>query len=134
MATQVLAIIENGHRGGVETQFADVFYLVRELNRQVGRIDVLLRGPAVICALNAVKPDGAARADREVRIGPAVAPLPDPPASIRALLGDGMSVVVDGGDLAALGLGVERLVAGVTVTDGEADAADWLDYDGVWFL
>jgi intracellular sulfur oxidation DsrE/DsrF family protein len=134
MVTRVLAIIENGHRGGLETQFADVFYLVRELNRQIGRIDVLLRGPAVTCALDAVKPDAAEREDRRLRAGPTLARLPDVRASVRNLLGDGMAVAVDGADLSALGLPSDRLIDGVAVTDGEADATRWLDYDGVWFL
>jgi intracellular sulfur oxidation DsrE/DsrF family protein len=134
VVTQVLAIIENGHRGGVETQYADVFYLARELNRQVGRLDVLLRGPAVTCALDAVKPAALDADARLIRVGSTQARLPDVGASIRRLLGDGMAVAVDGADLAALGLGADRLIDGVTVTAGVADAAGWLNYDGVWFL
>ena len=124
----VLAIIERGQRGAAETQFADVLYLVRELNRQLGRVDLALRGEAVACALAG---DGAPAI---VVGGRALEDPPDPRRSVRALLDDGAAVLVDIEDLAALGLGVSRLLARTEPVDPQALVRRWSDYDGVWFL
>lgn|GEM_PF-6807900 len=137
--TLALAIVENGHRGAVETQFADVFYLVRELNRQLGQLDVLLRGAAVVCALRPPEAHGGGDGPgagptpaSRLALGSGVIPLPDVAASVEDLLDDGMAVAVDREDLAAIAVPAGRLISGVAVTHG--DPARWLDYDGVWFL
>ncbi|MFC7617397.1 hypothetical protein ACFQV2_32245 [Actinokineospora soli] len=40
-----LAIVERAYRGAVEKQFFDALYLAVELHRQLGGMDLLLRGP-----------------------------------------------------------------------------------------
>jgi hypothetical protein len=128
MAFSALGIIERGYRGSVETQFADVLYLARELNRQLGRLDIALRGLAVTYA---VATDFEPHLDLA---GRRLAGLPDARASIQTLLGDGVTVTVDAGDLRALGLGPDRLLPGVRWEEPEAAARRWADYDAVWFL
>lgn len=127
MAFRALGIVEQAYRGSAETQFADVLYLVRELNRQLGRLDIALRGLAVTCAVATPPPPGIALADRAV-------PLPDPRASVRTLLADGIAVSVDAADLRALGLDPDRLLPGVRSEEPAATAGRWADYDAVWFL
>ena len=124
----LLVVVERAHRGAVETQYADVFYVVREFLRKVGRLDVALRGSAVTAALDAPPP-------APLRIGPTVLPgLPDAPASVRQLLKDGAGILVDRADLGALGIDEARLVPGVACVDTGAGALHWPDYDAVWFV
>jgi len=115
-----LAVVERGYRGSVETQFADVLYLVRELNRQFGGLDLSLRGLAVTYAVAAAPVAPAVGVDA----------LPDPRASLRTLLDEGVAVTVADADLAAAGLpGDVPLLPGVV-----RGAARWSDYRAVWFL
>lgn len=115
-----LAVVERGYRGAVETQFADVLYLVRELNRQLGGLDLSLRGLAATYAVTAAPPDPVVGVDT----------LPDPRASLRTLLAEGVTVSVADADLEALGLpGDVPLLPGVV-----RGAARWSDYRAVWFL
>lgn len=60
---QVLGIVERAYRGAVEKQFFDVLYMSVELHRQLGGMDILLRGPAVTCALRGRRPDRCCWAD-----------------------------------------------------------------------
>lgn len=123
-----LAIIERGYRGSVETQFADALYLVRELNRQLGGIDLVLRGLAVTYAV-AAPPSVLRLADRSVDT------LPDPRASLCTLISEGVGVCVEGADLNTLGLTKEDgLLPGVRYTPWEETALQWADYAQVWFL
>ena len=124
---RLLAILEHGHRGGAETQFADALYLVRELNRQLGGLDLALRGPAVTFALGSAVTPAVKVAARPLQT------LPEPGRSLRALLADGVQILVDADDLAALGLGRDRLLAGIEPVAAGALALRWPDYDGVWF-
>ncbi|WP_026424624.1 hypothetical protein [Actinokineospora inagensis] len=115
-----LAIVERGYRGSVETQFADVLYLVRELNRQLDGLDLSLRGLAVTYAVTADPVPPVVGLDT----------LPDPRASLRTLLDEGVTVTVTDDDLAAAGLpGDVQLLPGVV-----RGAARWTDYRAVWFL
>jgi len=66
-----------------------------------------------------------------------VPPTPDPPdprRSLRELLDDGATVLVDADDLAALGLDPRRLLDRTEPMHAAALAQRRPDYDGVWFL
>ena len=126
--TRFLAIVERGYRGCVEVQFCDLGYLARGLRVQLGGLDVVLRGSAVTFAL-------AGKFDRVLRLGDtAVDTLADQRRSLHGLIADGADVYVDEPDLRSLGLSADRLVPGVTCLDTTAMAANWPDYEGVWFL
>jgi hypothetical protein len=129
VAAKVLAILEDCHRGAAETQFADVLYLLRELNRQLGGVDLVLRGSAVFCAL-----DGSSFEPAIVVASRRLTALPVPHRSLRGLLNEGVEVLVDADDLEALGMTPERLLAGARAVGADAIARRWIDYDGVWFL
>ncbi|MFD3875217.1 hypothetical protein [Streptomyces sp. NPDC058623] len=123
-----LLIIERAYRGSVETQFADVLYLARELNRQQGGLDILLRGLAVTFA--AADPVRA----RPVRIGRRdLDTLPDPREALRTLLADGAGVWAEESDLARFETGPHWVLPGVrrAAPDGPPD---WSAYRGVHFL
>ena len=124
-----LIIIERAWRGAAETQFADALYFLRELNRQLAGIDLLLRGRAVLAALDADGTPPLTLGRRELST------LPDPRASVRTMLGEGLAVLVEDNDLLALGRAANApLLPGVTrVAPGEM-APRWPDYLGVWFL
>lgn len=115
----LLAVVEQTHRGATETQFADVFYVARELHRQLGRVDVVLRGAAVDAAVRRTAPVPET----------AGVPAPDPAASVTALLEDGIRVYAATADLARQGLADSPLLAGVR--EGEPE---WDRYERVWFL
>ncbi|MFL6129409.1 MAG: hypothetical protein ACJ73E_10140 [Mycobacteriales bacterium] len=123
-----LAIVERAYRGAVEKQFFDSLCLAVELHRQLGGLDLLLRGPAVSYALRADPPPA-------LRLGGRVLDtLSDPRADLRRLLDAGVRVWVSGPDLAALGLaGAGRLLAGVRPAPAEL-AARWPDYRTVFYL
>src|SRR5262245_45591039 len=123
-----LAIIERGYRGSVETQFADVLYLVRELNRQLGGMDIVLRGLSVTYAVGASVP-------RLQVAGRHLDTLPDPRAALRTLLEEGVGVCVEAADLNALGLTKEDgLLPGVEYASWDDTALRWSSYADVWFL
>lgn len=113
----VLGIVEQPYRGSTERAYVDCFYLARVLNAQLGDLDVLLRGEAV---LTAVANGGAD-------------PEPDPTAALRGLVDDGVDVHVDGDDARRLGVAPSTLLAGVAVTPG-SHTGHWHEYDAVWFL
>jgi len=128
MAT-ALGIVERAHRGAVEKQFFDGLYLAAELHRQLGGLEILLRGPAAGCAART----GAAE---PLRFGGRVVDtLADPANGVRRLLADGVPVWVEEPDLVALGLagegllwdGVRRVAAGVL-------AARWAEFRLVFYL
>lgn len=119
----LLAIVERHHLGEVETSFADVFYVARELHRQLGGVDLLLRAGAVDAAVTRPAPP------------PAPDPLPrgaDPAGSVAALLQDGMRVFVTASDLTRCGLAGARLLPGVVPAADRQP--DWDGYQRVWFL
>lgn len=123
-----LIIIERAYRGSVETQFADVLYFIRELSRQLGGIDLVLRGLAVTYAVK-----GSCTA---IHLGGRnVNTLPDPCRSVQTLLDEGVTVFVEEPDLAALRLSDgDRLLSGVRLARVGELALRWSDYRGVWFL
>lgn len=123
-----LIIIDRAYRGSVETQFADVLYFIRELSRQLGGIDLLLRGLAVTYAVKG-SCTAIRLADRDVTT------LPDPRRSIQTLLDEGVTVFVEEPDLAALGLSDgDRLLSGARLVQIGELALRWSTYLGVWFL
>jgi hypothetical protein len=125
----VLAILERPYRGAVEVQFSDSLYFARELNRQLGQIELALRGLAVTLAV----PDDRYRPCLELG-SRRLDTLPDYRGAVGDLLADGVPIIVDEPDLRALGLGSDRLLAGVHCADTNLLAQSWSDYEGVWFL
>lgn len=119
---RALAVVERGHRGALEKQYADVFYLARELNRQMEAVDVCLRGSAATYALESAVVAQLESADD------------GPQAGVRTLLRDGVDICVLAEDLAALRMGPERLLSGVSIVSRASFVKCWSTYTGVWFL
>ncbi|MCX5203706.1 hypothetical protein OG897_19890 [Streptomyces sp. NBC_00237] len=127
---RVLAIVERGHRGALEKQFFDEFYLAAELHRQLGGLDILLRGQAVTYALNAGPPPPLRIGNRTVDT------LSDPRKGLRTLIEAGVGVWAEEPGLAAVGAAHSpgRLLDGIRVArDGEL-ATRWTEYRMVCFL
>lgn len=126
-AGRVLAIVERGYRGALDKQFFDELYLATELHRQLGGLDVLLRGSAVGYALDAAPPPPLRIGNRTVDT------LTDPRQGLRTLLGAGVRVLVEEPDITALRSPLP-LVDGVELTPAGATAARWGEYRMVVFL
>lgn len=125
--SRVLAIVERGYRGTLEKQFFDELYLATELHRQLGGLDILLRGPAVTYALEAgpVPP---------LRIGNrTVDTLSDPRKGLRSLLDLGVGVWTEEPALAALG-SPRPVLDGIRLAGEGEMAARWGEYRMVFFL
>lgn len=124
-----LLIVERAHRGAIETQFTDVLFSIRELNRQSGGLDLALRGLAVSYAVGT-------DAEPSLRIGDRVLDeLPAPRRSIRALIDDGVTVWVEEPDVRALGERArDRLVLGVRCIAPPESTSLWAQYEHVWFM
>ncbi|GGS36209.1 MULTISPECIES: hypothetical protein [Actinokineospora] len=124
--SETLAIMERAYRGAVEKQFFDALYLAVELHRQLGGMDLLLRGPAV----------GYAAADARVEPiklgGRVLDTLTDPGRDLRRLQDEGVAVWVERPDIAAFGVGA--LLPGVGVAEPGEFARRWGDYARVCFL
>lgn len=106
-----LVVVDRPYRGVLERAYADCFYLIRVLRAQLGAIDLVLRGEAVLLAARSGGWDGG---------------LP-------ALLGDGVAVVVERDDAELFGLAATDLLDGVRVTP-PAPRPEWSAYDHVWFV
>jgi hypothetical protein len=129
MTQRVLSVIDRAYRGAVEAQFFDAMYGLLDLHNQFEQVDVALRGPAVAMAVD----DDTYRPT--LRLGDLeLDTLPDYRRSVRALVADGIGVLVDESDLKALGFPAERLVPGVTGLPAAELARRWPTYDQVWFL
>ncbi|MFD0277032.1 hypothetical protein ACFVHB_24425 [Kitasatospora sp. NPDC127111] len=127
MDGRVLAIVERGYRGALDKQFFDELYLATELHRQLGGLDVLLRGSAVSYALDAGPVPSLRIGNRTVDT------LTDPRQGLRTLLGAGVRVLVEEPDLAALG-SPRPVIEGVELAPPGATAARWSTYRMVVFL
>ncbi|MFJ3928509.1 hypothetical protein [Streptomyces sp. NPDC090022] len=127
MDGRVLAIVERGYRGALEKQFFDELYLATELHRQLGGLDILLRGSAVGYALDAGPVPGLRFGGRTVDT------LTDPRKGLRTLLDLGVRVRVEEPDVAAL-RSPRPLIEGVGVTRAGETAEHWGDYRLVFFL
>ncbi|OEV21087.1 hypothetical protein AN219_27310 [Streptomyces nanshensis] len=125
-----LIIVERAYRGSVETQFADVLYFIRELNRQTGGLHLALRGLTATYALEAPSYEPT------VRLGSRrLDTLPDPRASIREMLDDDAVVWVEEPDLARLGPTARtRLLDGVRCAAQGELTLRWAEFPRVWFM
>lgn len=126
-----LVIIEDGYRGSIESQFVDMLYFIREMNRQFDKIDsgvdVVLRGSAVTYAVPGPVPS--------IRVGDRkVDTLTDPHESLRRLIGEGAKVRVEEDDLRTLGLTKDDLLDNVELVSSNETALFWKDYRHVWFM
>ncbi|SOD62586.1 hypothetical protein SAMN06297387_106163 [Streptomyces zhaozhouensis] len=124
-----LGIVERAYRGALEKQFFDELYLSVEMHRQLGGLDLLLRGQAVCYA-------AASATVPELRFGKAtVTTLSDHRRDLVTLLENGVRVLAEESSLAAyLPGGAARLTPGVVpVADGEL-APRWPDYRLVFFI
>jgi hypothetical protein len=123
MAVRILAVIERRlpppARDGaddVPRQVQDLLHFCVGLRVQFGSVDVVLRGSAAACALGEPKS------------------LPDALRYLRALVRTGARVWADDADLRELGYANAPLLDGVAVTDTDALAATWHEYEEVWCL
>lgn len=125
----LLAVIERPvQTGQVETSYADLLYVVRELHRQFGGVQLLLRGAAVTAAA-----DGTHHGPPP--LGPTLpAVAPSPAEGLAALLADGVTVRADLASLTRFGLAPQRLVSGVQACDAGRLAEELPAYERVWFL
>jgi hypothetical protein len=124
---RALAIIERPYRGSVETQFADVFYFLRELNRQLPGLDLALRGLGATCALKFDRGE-------ELCLGVRRIVLPNQERAVRDLVDEGSSVWVEAPDLPAIGATPDRLLDGVACVPAGETLLRWPDYHSVWFI
>ncbi|GLZ32200.1 hypothetical protein Lesp02_43880 [Lentzea sp. NBRC 105346] len=123
-----LAIMERAYRGAVEKQFLDALYLAVELHRQLGGLDLLLRGPAVSYAATGGEVGAIQIGNRKVDV------LTDPRRDLARLQESGVDVWVEEPDLAPFGIDPGALLPGVrTAASGEM-ARRWPDYERVFFL
>lgn len=127
--TRCLGIVERAYRGALEKQFFDELYLSVELHRQLGGLDLLLRGQAVGYA-------AAAATVPELRFGKrTVATLSDHRRDLATLLENGVRVLAEESSLAAyLPGGADRLVPGVVPVADGALAVRWPEYRLVFFV
>ncbi|MCL6292859.1 hypothetical protein [Streptomyces sp. 43Y-GA-1] len=116
---RVLGIVERAYRGAVEKQFFDVLYMAVELHRQLGGMDILLRGPAVTCALRAAETAPLTFGGRVLDT------LSDQRRDLRALLAAGVRVLVQEEDLTDLGLGPADLVDAAVRPVTSAQLSGW---------
>jgi hypothetical protein len=124
-----LIVLERAHRGSVETQFSDELLFVREMHRQSGGIDVLLRGAAVGYAVDAGFRPALRVAGRTVET------VADPRGSLRQLLAEGAGVWIEERDLAVFGSGAAAYVMrGVRLATEDEPGPSWVSYERVWFF
>ncbi|MGW0783130.1 hypothetical protein [Streptomyces sp. NPDC002913] len=125
----LLAVLERPvQTGPVETSYADVLYVARELHRQFGALELILRGAAVTAGVEAADPGPPA-------LGPQLqAVVPSPASGVADLIADGAAVWADEASLARLGLATGRLVNGVRTCDAGRLADVLPGHERVWFL
>jgi|GEM_PF-2576525 hypothetical protein len=93
MAAQALAILDRVHRGAVEKQFFSPLYLAIEMHHQLGGLDLLVCGPAVVAVISQAVAEPLTFGSR------LLTSLPNPHAEIHRLLEEGVQVFVDRTDL-----------------------------------
>lgn len=125
---RTLAIVEKAYRGALEKQFFDTLYLAVELHRQLGGLDLLLRGRAVTYGVRA-EPVPALRIG-----GRTLDTLSDPRRDLRVLMDAGVRVHAEESALAAHGLDPGRLLAGVLTAADGSTALRWPEYRMVCYL
>ena len=122
MAARILAVIDRRYPRAAADQHSDLLDFCVGLRTRFGRIDLVLRGSAVACAV------------RPAQAAPHGNGSPDQHRQLRALIRSGVRVWADRADLAAVGYPDRPLLADVVVTDTDALAARWHEYEKVWFL
>lgn len=124
-----LVIIEHGYRGAVETQFFDALYSAVELHRQLGGLDLLLRGTAASYALVSDELP-------TLRVGSTVIEtLNDPRRGLTMLLTAGVGVWVEADAAGGLpDLAPDRFIPGVRCAAPGELARRWPAYRSVFFL
>jgi hypothetical protein len=126
---RVLAIVDKAYRGSIEKQFFDSLYLGTELHRQLGGLDLLLRGPAVAYA--STRSDVGPVQVGRLRVGS----LSDPGAGLQRLMDAGAQVLVEAQDLPAFGVRVpDDLRDGIRTAEPGELARRWPTYRLVCFL
>ncbi|MFF4082306.1 hypothetical protein ACFYZN_23255 [Streptomyces sp. NPDC001777] len=125
---RVLGIVERAYRGAVEKQFFDVLYMAVELHRQLGGMDILLRGPAVTCAVEAAETGPLRFGDRVLDT------LTDPRHDLRVLLDAGVRIFAQEEDLTALGFAPGDLLDDVRPVPAAEMAGRWPEYRMVSYL
>lgn len=126
---RVLGVLDRAYRGAIEAQYFDALFGFLSLRRQLGSVDVVLRGYAVTLAVCEVE----YTTDLDLG-GVRLTTLPDYRGVIRDMVREGIGVFVDEPDLRGVGFAPRDLVADVVCTDTNALAKDWHDYDKVWFV
>ncbi|MGW3040431.1 hypothetical protein ACWC9T_10345 [Kitasatospora sp. NPDC001159] len=113
----------------MEKQFVDTLYLVRELHRQMGGMDILLRGQAVSYAARAATVAPLRFGNRVVET------LSDPRKDVQALLDAGIRVRAEEPGLIASGMtGRDQLLEGVELIGARTSAESWSEYRMICFL
>lgn len=126
---RVLGVIDRAYRGAIEVQFFDALYGILDFRGQLGGVELALRGAAVTLAVDEhdyqpVLDLGSLHLET----------LPDYRPSVRALVAEGVPVMVDEPDLLRLGFAPEDVVPGVRCLNTNELAARWQEFDGVWFV
>lgn len=119
---RLLAVIDRDGPAVAE-ECTDLLAFCVGLRVNFGGLDLVLRGGAVTCALQAAA--GIADPHQTTR---------GPRRYLEGLLRSGVQVWADEADLNSAGHGGKPLVAGVTCTDTNTLAVTWPTYDKVWFL
>jgi hypothetical protein len=123
----VLAIVERSHRGTLEQQYAHVLWLVHSLHRQAP-MTLLLRGPAVVYALDAAPPGPLRLGGRACGISP------DYRAAVERLCAAGGVVLVCADSLDRFGLRARPLIAGVRPVTLDEITSAAVGCDSIWYL
>lgn len=122
-----LTIVERALRGTVEQQYAHVLWLVHGLHRQ-SPMTVLLRGAAVVYALNASPPEPLPLG------GVSWGVFPDYREALERLRADGAAVLVSATSLEQLGLTDRPLLPSIEIVTDNQIATVTADCDRIWFL
>lgn len=126
MTARVLAVIDRDSFGSAPTRYNDLLYFCVGVRAQFGSVDVVLRGSAVSCALDAPAPGASPGGPPGAKEGIG------PHRYLQTLLRTGAAVWADEADLSRLPRA--PVLDGIAVADTDALAARWHEYEEVWFL
>lgn len=127
MAKRSLAIIERAYRGPIEEQYAHILWLTHALRKMHGEIGLLLRGNAVLYAVQH-------QPRLQLTIGEVVIPfLPHYATAITALLADQVRVYVYADDCERLSITPEHLIPDVALVNLSELAQLCDTYDAIWY-
>lgn len=122
----VLNIVRSAYRATLEEQDDPVVWLVHALRGAGAELSVLLRGDAVNYAVPGQDASGL-RFGEERQTQP-----PRIEHDLTSLMGKGVAVYVDAGDLAALGIAPDGLLEGVQPISSGEIAALVAEHDAAW--